>query len=152
MFSVAEGQGRVVSGERLSVSGAGSPQQSGSPPTSQPESQLTLFRRRDFEGRERELMERLEKASSSDASSSQKQRGARSQSAQQQQIHTHTHTRKLTTPHGIITTSFFSTSPSFSLPSLHYPFFFHSLSLPVARPRTASPPLRRPSNLGCFRA
>lgn len=37
--AVIEGLGRVVSGERLSVSGAGlggSPQQSGSPPTSQP--------------------------------------------------------------------------------------------------------------------
>lgn len=97
-------------------------------PANQPES---LFRRRDFEGRERELMEG-HSSSSSDACL-QKQRGVRSQSAQQQQTHTHTH---ITTPHSI-TASFFSTSsPSLSsrpsvLPPLT-PSFSFSLPLPGA--------------------
>ena len=82
-----------------------------------------FFRRRDFEGRERELME---EASSSDASRSQKQRGARSSKS------THTHTRaRITTPH-----SRASPRPSFpprpslclSLYCLHLPLLFHSPS------------------------
>lgn len=68
------------------MSGAGSPQQSGSPPTTSQRGSA----RRDFEGRERELME---EASSSDASS-QPEAVASPRSSE---IHTHAHTRKLTT-------------------------------------------------------
>jgi hypothetical protein len=131
--------GSGSSGERLSVSGAGSPQQSGSPPTSQ----LTLSAQR-FRGKRTGVG----RPWASDAS--QKQRGARSQSAQQQQIHTHTHTRTLSIPR-----LSFQPRPSLCLsvpPALTTPSFSFSLPLRAARPRTASSPLRRPSNLGCFRA
>jgi hypothetical protein len=94
--------GSGSSGERLSVSGAGSPQQSGSPPTSQ----LTLSAQR-FRGKRTGVG----RPWASDAS--QKQRGARSQSAQQQQIHSHTHT------HTQYTTSFISTSSLSLSPSLY---------------------------------
>jgi hypothetical protein len=109
------------------VSGAGSPQQSGSPPTTSQRGSA----RRDFEGRERELME---EASSSDASS---QPEAVASPRSSREIHTHTRTHEEThhTPHGSITTSFFCTSSlplSVIPPTL--PLLFHSLS-PFAQDR-----------------
>jgi hypothetical protein len=103
------------------VSGAGSPQQSGSPPTTSQRGSA----RRDFEGRERELME---EASSSDASS-QPEAVASPRSSE---IHTHTHTRA-NSPHSN-TTSFLCTS-SLPLSVLRtLPLLFHSLS-PFAQDR-----------------
>lgn len=86
-----------------------------------------FFRRRDFEGRERELME---EASSSDASRSQKQRGARSSKS----THTHTYTRALphhTAEHHHVLLFHLvplSASLCLSLYCLHLPLLFHSLS------------------------
>ena len=88
-------------------------------------SKLSLIRRRDFEGRERDSME--EASSSSDARRSQKQRGARSQSAQQSKsTHTRTHTRAL--PQHTAQHHHVFPSPlvllSASLYRLRFPFFF----------------------------
>ena len=92
-------------------------------------SKLSLIRRRDFEGRERDSME--EASSSSDARRSQKQRGARSQSAQQSKsTHTRTHTRALpqhTAQHHHVFPSHLVLL-SASLYRLRFPLLFRSLS------------------------
>ena len=110
----------------MSVSGAGSPQQSGSPPTTSQRGSA----RRDFEGRERELME---EASSSDASS---QPEAVASPQQNPHTHTHAHTRKLTeSPHTTTTRlSFPSLSRCTTVYPLTLPLLFHSLS-PFAQDR-----------------
>lgn len=83
-----------------------------------------FFRRRDFEGRERELME---EASSSDASRSQKQRGARSSKS------THTHTRALphhTAEHHHVLLFHLVLLSASTCTASTYPFFFTLSPLP----------------------